>query len=137
MERVLATDLYKADLFGKTMYIILNTDSNDQTDAIQRQPDLTVPINESGRVGYYQSATDTAVERHWRKKLGKWLYQDILKEEMARRGIGKSLSDLLLFRPATSSPRSGACRGSETGLNLPGRVPSALHPLDEEYRRCG
>ena len=96
MERLLATDLYTVDVYERTMYIVFKRESEDQTDAVPyKLPDQTEPIREAdGRVSYYVSADNTKVDRLWRKRLGQWVYEDVVKDELARRGIGESSSQL-------------------------------------------
>lgn len=73
------------------MFIILSAGPNAQTDASSyNQPSGTSPARDAnGRVSYYEEVNDVD-ERKWRSKLGRWLYEDIVKKELARRGIGAS-----------------------------------------------
>ena len=88
---LLSTGSYNVELCEQTMFIILSAGPNAQTDASScNQPSGTSPARDAnGRVSYYEEVNDVD-ERKWRSKLGRWLYEDIVKKELARRGIGAS-----------------------------------------------
>ena len=91
MQRVIKTSRYEATLnpSGKTMFIvILNTDVN--TDAVLGlgpTPDERLPTrDEDGLVNFFEDADDEA-DHQWREKLGKFLYDFVVKPDMRQQGI--------------------------------------------------
>ncbi|KAI0374016.1 hypothetical protein BV20DRAFT_936201 [Pilatotrama ljubarskyi] len=88
MDCIIRTPRYEAVApTNKTIFIVLpTTDSTSDADP-GRVPANTVPTrDEQGLVNYYEQA-DQAMERLWREKLGRYLYDHVVKEDMARQGI--------------------------------------------------
>ncbi|KAI9062873.1 hypothetical protein FKP32DRAFT_1572731 [Trametes sanguinea] len=88
MNSVLKTPHYEAVyMTKKTMFIVLPTDRTVSDADPDRAPTQRFPIrDEQGLVNYYEEA-DASMERRWREKLGIYLYNHVVKPEMARRGI--------------------------------------------------
>ncbi|KAI0706818.1 hypothetical protein C8T65DRAFT_223197 [Cerioporus squamosus] len=88
METLIKTRRYTADLHPnkKTVYIIPS--QNDQcTDAEPFEPRKRQPDRDlQGLVNYYEDA-DPARDKYWREKIGKYLWDHVVKEDMSRKGI--------------------------------------------------
>ncbi|KAH9858696.1 hypothetical protein C2E23DRAFT_799656 [Lenzites betulinus] len=88
MECLIRTPRYEAlRTAGNSIFIVLPTDParSDADSALaptQRQPTR----DEQGLVNYYDSA-DEPIDRLWRDKLGRFLYDHVVKEELKQRGI--------------------------------------------------
>ncbi|KAI0630382.1 hypothetical protein C8Q77DRAFT_1137849 [Trametes polyzona] len=93
MERLIRTHHYEAlRTTDKTVFIILPTNPRlSDGDAFRVPPNTTRTRDAEGLVNYYEQADDD-IERLWREKLGRWLYNHIVKEDMARKGISPTSS---------------------------------------------
>ncbi|KAI0358470.1 hypothetical protein OH77DRAFT_1420860 [Trametes cingulata] len=88
MECIIRTPRYEAVApSNKTVFIVLPTiDSTSDADP-GRAPTNTVPTRDAqGLVNYYEPA-EQMIERMWREKLGRYLYDHVVKEDMAQQGI--------------------------------------------------
>ncbi|PIL36199.1 hypothetical protein GSI_01860 [Ganoderma sinense ZZ0214-1] len=82
---VITTPLYEAGLHQKTMYIALRDNATDA--ASELRPLQPVPSdNAKGDVDFYQEAEDK-LDRLWRTKLGRYLYDYVVKEDLKKEGI--------------------------------------------------
>ncbi|KAI0645721.1 hypothetical protein C8Q79DRAFT_1111447 [Trametes meyenii] len=72
---------------NKTMYIVLTTEESLSDADPDRAPTHRVATRDAqGLVNYYEKA-EQAAERLWREKLGRYLYDHVVKSDMARQGI--------------------------------------------------
>ena len=131
--RLYSTDVYSVDVIGKTMWIILNHrgDPDIVTDASEHQrPDPTERVqNADGRISFYENMDNSDQDRLWRNKLGKWLYLDVIKGELAQRNIRRCSLSLYMFHNADASVCS--YRRSEMRLIQARCLPSPLHFVAE------
>lgn len=90
MELVIQRPRYEASLFhnGHTMFIVINGDENtDAAPGHQPLQSQRVPNRDAnGAVNYYEEADET-VERLWREKLGRYLFEHVVKEDMRKQGL--------------------------------------------------
>ncbi len=88
METLIKTRRYFADLHPnkKTVYIIPSQDDRC-TDAEVFEPRRRQPHRDAqGLVNFYEDA-DPAKDKYWREKIGKYLWDHVVKEDMRRKGI--------------------------------------------------
>ncbi|KAI8993001.1 hypothetical protein BD414DRAFT_412392 [Trametes punicea] len=88
MSRVIKTAHYEAVCTtNKTMFIILPTDESYSDADPARAPQRRSRSRDAqGLVNYYEEA-DQSIERMWREKLGRFLYDHVVKEDMAKQHI--------------------------------------------------
>ena len=91
MECLIKTPRYEAlSTTSKTMFIVLPTDPKTSDADASRAPTQRSPKrNEQGLVNYYEEA-EQSVDRMWREKLGRYLYDYVVKDDMARQGIRRA-----------------------------------------------
>ncbi|EJF65300.1 hypothetical protein DICSQDRAFT_152531 [Dichomitus squalens LYAD-421 SS1] len=87
LQRIYRTALYEVLLHQKTMFILLHEDTTDAAPGMQPlQTDPTPDAN--GEVNYYEEVeTGTKIDKLWRSKLGKFLYDTVVKAELAQEGV--------------------------------------------------
>ena len=100
---VISTPLYEAGLDQKTMYIALRDDATDA--APELRPLQPVNNGDTNDVDYYEEAGNK-LNRLWRTKLGKYLYDYVVKEDLKKEGIRRAFLPLLCSQgpPLTCSP---------------------------------
>ncbi|KAM5531591.1 hypothetical protein V8D89_014760 [Ganoderma adspersum] len=81
---VISTPLYEAGLDQKTMYIALRDRATDA--APELRPLQPAPNGHTNDVDYYEEAGNK-LDRLWRTKLGKYLYDFVVKEDLKKEGI--------------------------------------------------
>ncbi|KAI0329418.1 hypothetical protein GY45DRAFT_1304915 [Cubamyces sp. BRFM 1775] len=89
MECVIRTPHYEAVRRPqtKTLFIVLPTDEAMSDADPERAPTRRLPVrDERGQVNYYEEA-EQSIDRLWRERLGKYLYDHVVKDEMARQGV--------------------------------------------------
>ncbi|RPD68611.1 hypothetical protein L226DRAFT_540516 [Lentinus tigrinus ALCF2SS1-7] len=88
METLIRTPRYWADLHPnkKTVYIIPSQDEQF-TDAVPFEPPNRQPNRDAqGFVNYYEDAAPEK-EKFWREKIGKYLWDHVVKEDMRKKGV--------------------------------------------------
>lgn len=114
MECLIRTPRYEAlRTAGNSIFIVLPTDPalSDADAALapaQRQPTR----DEQGLVNYYDSA-DEPIDRLWREKLGRFLYDHVVKEELKQRGIRRACFSII-FPIALTPPPSPIAQRERT-----------------------
>ncbi|KAI1794148.1 hypothetical protein LXA43DRAFT_997954 [Ganoderma leucocontextum] len=82
---VIITPLYEAGVDQKTMYISLRDDATDA--APELRPLQRVPNRDAnGDVNHYEEAGEN-LDRMWRTKLGRHLYEYVVKEDLEKQDI--------------------------------------------------
>ena len=92
MECIIRTPHYQAVRRPqtKTLFIVLPTDEAMSDADPDRAPARRVPVrDERGLVNYYEEV-EQDIDRLWRERLGKYLYDFVVKNDMARQGIQRT-----------------------------------------------
>ena len=98
METLIRTPRYWADLHPnkKTVYII-PSQGEEYTDAVLFEPPNRQPHrDEQGFVNYYEDAVP-AKDKFWREKIGRYLWDHVVKEDMRRQGIRGARQASIIF----------------------------------------
>ncbi|KAH9931112.1 uncharacterized protein BXZ73DRAFT_18741, partial [Epithele typhae] len=98
---IYVTRLYKVVMLDKTMWIIPTP--NQATDASPRNAprDGVALRGDNGQVNFYEPAPDK-LELHWRRKLGKKLYEEMISKELEMHGIPHEKPDQISLVPFPS-----------------------------------
>ncbi|KAI0823662.1 hypothetical protein BC628DRAFT_1411431 [Trametes gibbosa] len=88
MECIIRTPRYEAlRTADKTIFIVLPTDPRlSDADAARAPTQLLPTRDEQGLVNYYEKVDET-IDRLWREKLGRYLYDHVVKEDLKRLDI--------------------------------------------------
>ncbi len=96
---VISTPLYEAGVDQKTMYIALRDDATDaapELRPLQRVPNRIV----NNVVDHYEEAGDD-LYRLWRTKLGRHLYEHVVKGDLKKEGIRRAFLLSLFLRSSS------------------------------------
>lgn len=97
MECLIRTPRYEALRREKTVFIVLPTDeSESDADAGRAPTQRTRTRDAQGLVNYYEPA-DEVTDRMWREKLGRFIYDHVVKPDMARQGTRRACCSFVLL----------------------------------------
>lgn len=130
---VISTPLYEAGLDQKTMYIALRDDATDA--APELRPLQPVTNGDTNDVDYYEEAGNK-LNRLWRTKLGKYLYDYVVKEDLKKEGIRRAFLPLLCSQdpPLTCSPLPSILSPIPSRRDYSCEPPQTLYPVGSQER---
>lgn len=129
---VIRTPLYEAGLDQKTMYIALTDDATDA--APELRPLQPVTDGDTNDVDYFEEAGNK-LDRLWRTKLGKYLYDCVVKEDLKKEGIRRAFLLLCSQSPSlTCSPLPAILSSIPPRRDSPCEPPQTLYPVGSQER---